>query len=717
MAYQKKLITKTNAVAIALSLALTACSSGGGGGNNNTPENITGTVSAPVGGLAFKQPSFLERLYAGIVGESAQAALNGIVAVGEGVTVQLLEVDAAGTVISNPVLAEATTEAGGTFTITPPDGFTPGPQYIIRALGATETIDARVSDTSVDVDPVTDAASDLITAVADDLTTISTDELEEIVNQVEELTDSIDETGLTSVDDFTTALQTEVTSSEEANNVINSTVSTGVICGTVTNSAGAPLGNIRIVARDFGNWVTRAKTRTAADGGYCLNVPKAGDTNPDGGTFNGQYILGALNSLGATADPLRSATEWWSATGDAYNQFDAEMISVPDTTTVTRDFQLADGARLSGSVFATGTSTAVEGAKVIVREYDAFTPVATARVKADGSWRVNVIAGEYFVEVRNQTLLAYASEVYDGNTGSSNRGDASRVSLNTGDDQTIDFELDAGYLLSGTVNDGAAVTGIRVMVNISSGGAAARLRTNKLGNYRVWLAPDTYDVTSYGQSTTAVDMTASDQVVNFTATNVNTVSGMFADSLGNPVSQVKVSIYGAASSNLELTSSDGSITLYTTDTGAHTLRVLVDSGQSYATTWYNNQVEAALANTITVSAGANDLATLTGNATYELPAAGVLRGTVVDASGNGVANARVSVRSTGGANVFITTRTRGDGSYVLSLPAGNYANIRMVDAAVSCTFAGAGVDIATGSLTTVDYDPNVATNNGCTVTY
>jgi hypothetical protein len=61
-----------------------------------------------------------------------------------------------------------------------------------------------------------------------------------------------------------------------------------------------PLADINIVARDFGNWVTRAKTKTATDGTYCLNLPV------------GEYILGSINRTRDVSDPGRHASEWWS---------------------------------------------------------------------------------------------------------------------------------------------------------------------------------------------------------------------------------------------------------------------------------------------------------------------------------------------------------------------------------------------------------------------
>ena len=112
MIKSKKIIIQKSALLIAMFSMLTACggSGGGDGGAGNTSVNVAGTVSAPGGAVAFNKPSLMNRMFASIIGGNAHAGFSGVVNVGAGVTVQLIEVDSSGTQVGN-VLAEAATES------------------------------------------------------------------------------------------------------------------------------------------------------------------------------------------------------------------------------------------------------------------------------------------------------------------------------------------------------------------------------------------------------------------------------------------------------------------------------------------------------------------------------------------------------------------------------------------------------------------------------
>ena len=709
-------ISKSIVAVSMLAMLLSACSGGTEGTGIVSPVKLDGVITAPGGAIAFNKPDLWERMFAGVFGNSAMAAITGVASVGSGVTVKLIEVDASGNQVGE-IITTGTTDAAGAFTLEAPTDFNAGSQYVIRALGISENIDARVSSTTVDVNPITDAASQLVTAKISDLSKISTTELEEFVTTLNNLSKDIDPTGL-SAQALSEAMQTEAINDDESNNVINSAFSTKQICGTVTNTTSVGLENIRIVARDYSDWVTRAKTKTASDGSYCLNVPKSGDPDSDsGGSFSGQYILGAINRTGDDADPNRSASEWWATGGAAYSQFAGEKITVTDTTSVVKDFQLANGARISGRVTDAVTGSVIEGVKVVIRSFDGLAPVAGARAKADGTYRVNLIADTtYYVEARNTTTQAFASEAYDGASGSNNRNRGLPVTLSTGQNQTINFDLVAGNKLSGVITDGVggnAVTGRRVMVNLTTGGSSVRLRTNKQGKYRVWLLPDTYNIYAYGQGTTSVDLSASNQSINFENPNVSSITAIVKNN-NLPVSQAKVRLYNSVGGfvNMEPSNSDGTVTVFTVGTGDYLIEARIDRQADYGSIIYDNKTRLLSGQTVNVASIASTVTV--GDIT--LPNGGLLTGRVTSDGSTPIANFRVSVRDDNNlmgtsydvtsADRFVSMRTRGDGSFVVSLPAGVYDRVKMQDASLGVVNHNANcnaITIIAGQTTTVDY--------------
>lgn len=707
-----KSIAKASITALLLSL-FSACSGGTEGTGLGTPVTLEGVVSAPGGAIAFNKPDLWQRMFSGVFGKSAVAAITGVVNVGAGITVNLIEVDASGNQVGG-IIASGTTNAAGVFSIEPPTDFSAGSQYVIRALGMSENMDARVASTTVNVNPITDAASQLVTAKISDLGKISTTELQEFVSTVNNLSKDIEPGGLTA-QGLSAAMQTEVVNDSASNNIINSAAATGEICGKVSNATGAGISDIHIVARDYGDWVTRATTSTANDGRYCLNVPKAGDPDSDtGSTFNGQYILGAINR---TNDTNGSASEWWSAGGAAYSQFVAEKITVTDTTTPDKNFQLENGARISGVISDAGSGSGIEGVYVIVRSFESLAPVASARTDTDGTYSINLIAGTYAVEARNTTTQAFASEVYDGVNGSNNSNNGIPVTMATGQNKTINFALVAGNKLSGVITNGtggSAVTGQRVLVNLAAGGSSVRLRTNNIGYYRVWLLPDIYTIFAYGQSRFGVDLTASDQTVNFLSENVSSITARVL--YGNvPVSQAKVRLYDNAGAFIgnEPTSSDGTVTVYTTGIGNHFIEARIDAPADYGTIIYDNHTRLLSGVPINVAS----LASTVPVGDITLPSGGILTGKVTTNDVTPIPNFRVAVRddnnlsgNSGGVlstDIFTSMRTRGDGSYVVTLPAGIYDRVKMQDASLGVVNDNGNCDTVTiiaGATTTVNYN-------------
>ena len=687
----------------ALASFVVACGGGGGGstsssGGNPTTVNVSGAVSALNGQVAFYSPSIMDSMLAGIFGKPLFAAVSGESSVGPGVTVNLIEVDNSGTQVG-AVIATTVTDASGNYSIDAPDGFVASAEHVVRAVNSAGTvvIDARVDTLTPDINTTSDASSAVIADKNMDLTKLTTDEVLVIKDAVSDVVDSTDAGA--SVTAFRTTLVAAAADDESVSNVVASTVAAGEICGTVKDSAGTALGNIRIVVRDFGNWVTRAKTKTAADGTYCVNVPKKGDADPyiAGKTLEGEYILGALNFTSGSF----AASQWWTSTsnttngtGGANTQFKAEKVEVlASSTTITKDMFLdKDGARVTGTVTGTGGAS-VEGMRVVIRNYDTFKPLASAKVKADNTYRINVKATDYMISFRNKTRHPYASEIYrSGTTGAFNRNMASRETMVANQDNTYDAELDAGVVISGIVKDngGTAVSGEVVYIDNNDGGRIEALRTNKSGKFRIWVNPrftvlnTPYNIKTRGQALSA-DTNGADNItptsfklsagtgLTFTASTTKIFGTLMSgDTPPVPVASAVVFLTNS-NGDKAVSAADGTFSLYAqTAVANHYFTARMDNDVNYASGAHNgtNAVSRTARNTHAIDAtgGDVDLGSLI------VETLGVGAG-VAYVKGNAGAGSTLVKFFTGApaTNTFmIGTNSRGDGSFNVTVPAGTY---------------------------------------------
>ena len=672
-------------------------------------DQITGTVSAPGGVLAFKQPGLLDRMFAVMFGRNLKAAISDLVVPVPNVSVNLYEVDASGTIVG-VALDTATTDSNGVYTLQNPPVDVPALKYIVRAEDGA-TMDSRVTSLQVDVDPTTDATSKLVATIASDLADLSITEVQEIQDDVGELIPFIDTTGSPTSTQLSDRLQAQALRMSGQFNVLYSKVSGGEICGTIQSPGGTPLANIDIIVRQFDNWELRAKTVTDTVGDYCVNVPIQGDADPDGGTFDGEYIVAASNRNDDSGDAERSASEYYSAGGASYSRFDADMVSVTSATTVDNvDMQLALGARFTGSVTASGSSTPLEGASVVLSDFDSGLGMASARVEPDGTYRVNVIPGTYLVEVQNSTRAPYASEFHDGATGSNIGNTGIPVTVAAGDEETINFVLEAGSQLTGTITDGATSNPVMragVRIDVEGDANAESENADREGYYHIWLRPASYSVYAYGQSAVANLTTPGTIAVVDFAASVSRVEGVVQDGGSNPVVRAKMRLYDSSFNFIgqEVSDSHGVFTSYTALTGDHYLEIRIDREHTVGSIIYDGQTQLLTGTAIPIASVGDDqpLGTIT------LPAGGMLRGNVYadDLRTTPLMNFRVQVRDGGVLvdNRFLQVRTRGDGSYVISLPATTYDRVKMRDATDAATGNGNcnDVPVVAGSTTVLNY--------------
>lgn len=620
--------------------ALIGCGGGGDPASNTTPTTIpiTGTVSAPSGTLAaLSPPSGLDRLIAAIFGNSAMAALSGTIGV-SGTTVRLIEINSSGVQVGAE-LASATTTTDGSFTVDAPATFTPAAKYVLRVGSGAAQMDTMVTDTtSQDIDPGTQAATDLILSTlgaSGSLASLNVAQIADVQDTVAKLANDV--TPGSTVADIVTALKAETQNEEEANNILTSIAADGTISGIVKDSSNTPLANIDIVVSDFSNWVTRARTRTNAAGQYTVRVASGRN-----------YIVGAINyTLASTA-----ASEWWTAGGGVSNQFSGDKIIVADATAVTKDFTLDAGARITGVVYATDGTTTLGGIEIRIRDFSNDMPVAFARTRANGLYRVNVRPGTYTVGTRNRTLQPYASIVYNGPaigstttsaTGGVGAAHATPIVVAAGDSITAKFALPVGVKISGVVTDPSTtpampVAGIAVRfygnnADDTAGEFVEGFRTHRNGGYRMWVVPGNYTVNARGQSADIIATVDTPVVQSFTSLVGQATATLTSDGTP-PVSQTKVRVFdstGATYQGFEATNGDGAVTVYTNATGNYLLEYKVDNGSTTIGSAIHNGTATPTGTRLTTGTGVAftaDSATVTALGTLTLPTGGELTGTV-----------------------------------------------------------------------------------------
>lgn len=653
---------------------------------------------------------------------------------GSGVPVELIEVDNSGAKVG-VAIASTTTDASGNYSLTipPSASFTAGTQYVVRignnaatqmdvrvtAAQATTASDPNVTN-ALDVDPVTDATSELVSTLPNNTTEVSLAEVVDITDEVNNIAQGVD-TSSTTTDALVNNIKTDAGNDEEVSAMVQNSAAAGQVCGNVKDAGSNDLENIRIMLRDSVDFLKVAKTRTDVSGNYCVNVT------------DGNYVVGAINRTNTSF----AAGEYWTSGGGADVQYSGETITVsagsvtaPVAAANGVDFVLDDGVRIEGNVtsaaaFTTGggriwnVGDPIERVVVELRKYRDNFPVGRARVKTNGSYRINVKPGIYRIGVRNRTRKPFASEFWvTDSTSTANGNLAMPLDLSAAANTTVteNMDLDRGRRISGLTLDapgGSAVGGQRIDINPNGGGFGPRLRSNKVGFYRVVVAPGVYSVNARGQSQ-AIDVSGSHaENTDFDAV-VQAIPVTVQDASGNPVSQAKVSGLDAnggtptySAVHKGVTNSNGQTTLYVPTAGDGIIEVKVDSARSVGSIIYDDSVtrDTGTRGTVATIDGGTEAAV-----TVALPTAndlnrgaGVLEGTYTE-SGTGVGNVSIQVRPSGSTNWggqrLIAQRTRGDGTYTLTLPGGTY-DIR---------FNGGGGVVNSGVV--VPTDGTSVTSNG-----
>jgi hypothetical protein len=637
-----------------------------------------------------------------------------------GTPVSLFEVDSAGNPIGE-ARASATVE-DGEFVLSVPSGIVPDSRYVIQADVNGQIIETRyVNAGNIEISPVTHATSRLVSELASltegGLNEISLQEINEIQRIFQNIRNVFgpfaEETEYTFdnyIDDLIRILKSDIKTSA----VATSAIASNQICGQVNDANGSPISGIRIVVRDFATFLLAARTTTDNNGNYCINVPATGEADPFTGFQPNDYIIGAINFTNTST----AGSGWWSSAGTRQLRIDAEKLVFSETSSLTRDIVLQSGARIQGSVIASGGDAdgqPIPGIRVIARDATTQFPSASAIADANGSYQLNVAPGEYIIEAVNTTDQPYASETSNAaNTpdGTNSRSLGDIFNLTAGSNTPVDFSLEPGARLDGIIeNNNLPVVGQRIEINLSSGGASARIRNSlSNGRYQVWLRPDTYNVSAYGHNQTNLQLPDSLELLPLQFNSPVATIPLQINHQGSGVSKVKVRLYlydvelmTHAFVHSYYSKSDGSATMYSTQFGTHRLVARVDSTQSYGSIVYDGQLQRQSGNTIDVDPSDNPVLA---EVTINTPTAGVLTGVATSDGSTPLGNTRVVIRQGGSAsaNYFTNVRTRGDGRYTISLPPlptsdGYAVRFNFADGSgVTCT----GVGIEENTTTTLD---------------
>jgi len=370
-----------------------------------------------------------------------------------------------------------------------------------------------------------------------------------------------------------------------------------------------------------------------------------------------------------------AASAWWSAAGNQVSQYKAGMVTV-GSSLVTTNFNLVAGGRLTGTVTASDTGAPLPGIQAALCDFNSGQTLMFVNTLPTGVVTFNVAPGTYYVSMRNYTLQPYATQEVGGSnimTG------AQKITVTAGSSQQGAMTLVPGHQISGLVSDPTTgpVSGmvVRFQDYSASGASAESVRTANDGTYRMWLQPGAYNVITRGQEVSHISLVAgSVENQDFNAA-VGQITMSLQDANGNPLSQVFAYLFDGTTNNqlsFEVSNSDGTVTLFTTgSTASVKVNFAIDDGEYIGSSTYsaaNTASAAPIANGL-ISAPVAGATTNLGNIT--LPAGTILQG-VATIGGVPTGNVMIQVRVNGTNNAarLVTERTRSDGSYQISLPAG-----------------------------------------------
>jgi hypothetical protein len=464
----------------------------------------------------------------------------------------------------------------------------------------------------------------------------------------------------------------------------------GRITGTVTDATPNPVANVQVTIFDStGNDVDQ--TLTNASGNYST-----------AGLPSGTYYAGTNNHVGLVDELYNNII----CPHGFCNPLNGTAITVTSpSTTANINFALAPGGTLTGTVTAAAGGAPISGLFVGIFNSSGFF-LTGANTDGSGVYSTTLPTGTFYAAVINAP--GWANQLYNGIAcgASCNITSGTPISVTAGSTTgNINFSLLAGGNITGTVINGATMTGINGIqvqlysstgsslssVNADANGvytfsglstASYYVKTNGSGSfinqlYNGVTCVGTINITTTCPGGTLVSVTAGATTsnINFTLATGGRISGTITNSntaLG--IQGVNAQIFNSSGTQLANYSSDSSGNYITSGLLAGTYYVRTSGAVPYVHKLYNNL--PCTGGSCTVTTGTPIVVTVpstTSGINFSLDPGGQFSGTITNATtALGIQGVNAQIYNSSGTFLG-SAGTNASGIYTTSgLPTGTY---------------------------------------------
>ena len=367
------------------------------------------------------------------------------------------------------------------------------------------------------------------------------------------------------------------------------------ISGTVTDGEAQPLVEVGVQASDIlGNYA--GHSYTDASGAYTITS-----------LVSGTYKIRTSNSSGYLDEWYDNVIYQGNHSGTG-----ATLIDVSTTDATNKDFQLAVGRTISGTV--TDMDRAALECRIYVYRADGGSVTSVWSDATTGAYTLTgLLPGTY--TIRTQNSLGYLDEWWDDRpTYNHTQAEATPIDLAAGSVSGRDFQLELGKTISGTVTDAAGepLEDVEVACRTTQGSyvSGASDHTASDGTYTITgLVPGTYKLRTVGsgyldewydnvvywdnwegEGAEVIDVSTTDATnKDFQLESGRSISGSVTDTEGAPLE-----CWVEASDDLgnwaasDLTDTSGTYTITGLFPGSYKIRTGNSSG--YLDEWYENVI-------------------------------------------------------------------------------------------------------------------------------